>query len=302
MKRLQLKCLVTSTALHGLLIALVLASMGFSSVANRNQDLPILDVIPARLLDEALSGGGDPRPPGPLNKPPAEIKAIEPPPTPVQPAKPPEAKPQTIDNTPPPKPVPSKPAETPTAIDAPKPLQGDEPAPPKKTKVDISKKTIRSTVVSPKDQERAEREATENALQEARNTWRNQFSRAVRSIRTNLSSRTTIEVSGGGVGGTGGEAYANYAQAILSLYDQAWRDPEDVADLTLSVRARIIIARDGRVMSSVIVQQSGNAAMDKSVQQALERISRVPAFPAESKDLERTFYINFNLKTKRLLG
>jgi hypothetical protein len=43
--------------------------------------------------------------------------------------------------------------------------------------------------------------------------------------------------------------------------------------------------------------------MDASVKRALDRVESIgKEFPASSKDSERTFIINFNLKTKRMLG
>jgi TonB family protein len=315
MKRVQYQCLAVSTVAHGLLVLIVLLGIGFSSSQKLDNDLPILEIIPARLVDEAVFGGGDPRPPGPV------IKTPERQASPAVVANPPVVKPQPAIETPPPKPEPvaktqpksaSEPTvEPPKVSEPPKKVTSDEPSPepaktpPQKNRtIDLSQRKTRSEVsgVNPLNSVRTRREDAENARRESSENWRKQLSGAVGSIRRNLSSSTTIEVSGGGVGGTGGEAYANYAQVIRSIYDHAWMDPEEVADSGLTVRARIVIARDGRVLSSRVVQPSGVAAMDKSVRQALDRVTRVPAFPAGSKDYDRTFNINFNLESKRSLG
>ncbi|HRY48224.1 MAG TPA: TonB family protein [Candidatus Paceibacterota bacterium] len=315
MKRVQYQCLAASTVAHSLLVLIVFLGIGFGSAQKREVDLPILEVIPSRLVDEAVFGGGDPRPPGPENKTP-ERQAL-----PAAPANPPPIKPQPASEPPPSKPEPApksdskappeKPIDPPKAAEPAKPFPSDEPSPapvktpPKKARnIDLSQRKTRSEVsgIVPRNTQRAQQEAADKARREAIENWRGQISGALGSIRRNLSSSTTIEVSGGGVGGTGGEAYANYAQVIRTLYDRAWIDPEEVADSNLSVRAAIVIARDGRILSSRLVRPSGVAAMDKSVRQALDRVTRVPAFPAESKDIERTFNINFNLKAKRSLG
>jgi TonB family protein len=333
MNRLQLKCFMVSTALHGLMAIALLVGMGLSATHHVPDDLPMLEVIPSRLIDEALAGGGDPRPPGP---PPSQATPVKPaentalPPV-AQPPAAPESKPvSTPVITPPPKPKPAQPQniidqeedKLPLPDSKPPKVQkpvvnSDEPT-PETTKKDSAAKPKKSmelkrttlAAVSGKsvkeEQAKEQQEAADRAAESARvaavNAWRDQLGNAVGSIRRNLSSATTIEVGGGGVGGTGGEAYAGYGLVIRSIFDRAWRDPEEVEDLKLSVRTKIVIARSGKVLSTDIVQRSGNAAMDKSVQQALDRVRQVPAFPAESHDAERVFYINFNLKAKRSIG
>lgn len=306
MKRLHLKCLVVSAAVHGLLAVALFTGMGFSAVRQLDPDLALLDVIPAKLIDEALSGGGDPRPPAAAPPAPAPKTLVQPTPAPPPPADP---KPHPVSRPAPDMPEPQpKVTPPPKTAEAPQPPPADEPspqpAPPRKRNIDLTKRTTRTATTpnNTRDPQRAEREAADNARQAAARSWRNQLSGAVDSIRRNLSSGITVEISGGGVGGTGGEAYANYSQAIRSRYNQAWIDPEEVADLSLTVRTRINIARDGRVLSAQIIAASGNSAMDKSVQQALDRVRYVDPFPESSKDLERIFLIKFNLKAKRLLG
>jgi outer membrane biosynthesis protein TonB len=61
-----------------------------------------------------------------------------------------------------------------------------------------------------------------------------------------------------------------------------------------------VIRRDGTVVEARIVKPSGIRAMDKSVERALE-LKFIAPFPEDAKDSERLFYINFDLKTKRLL-
>ena len=66
----------------------------------------------------------------------------------------------------------------------------------------------------------------------------------------------------------------------------------------------MVIGRDGSVNADSIVKRSGVPALDKSVQNALDRvrIRGLPPFPDGAKENQRTYIINFNLKAKRLIG
>ena len=116
-------------------------------------------------------------------------------------------------------------------------------------------------------------------------------------ISENLSAGTTIEPLG-----PGGPAYANYAQVVKTYYDRAWIDPEEVSENAATVKVRVVIARDGAVVSDSIITRSGVSSLDKSVENALRRVQQLPPFPEGAKEAQRTFIINFNLKAKRLLG
>jgi outer membrane biosynthesis protein TonB len=65
------------------------------------------------------------------------------------------------------------------------------------------------------------------------------------------------------------------------------------------VEATITMAKDGRVLSSRITKQSGILAVDRSVQNALDDVHRVPGFKATpTNQLDRfTFVFNFDVKS-----
>ena len=131
-------------------------------------------------------------------------------------------------------------------------------------------------------------------------SYRKNVSQVIGGIRTGLSSSVTIE--GIGEGGTGGPAYANYGQAIKSLFDQAWYDaPTEIADNSLTTEVRVVISRDGTVVAR-IVRRSGNIVLDKSVERAMLRVRTVPPFPEGAKDIERIYQIKYNLEAKRHTG
>ncbi len=119
---------------------------------------------------------------------------------------------------------------------------------------------------------------------------------AVGNITSGISGSTLVEMPG-----PGGEAFVNYSEYIWSKYYAAWRTPEERGGAS-SVRVEIVVARDGRVISADIIKRSGDAALDKSVRDALDRVRTLPAFPEGARDLTRTFKINFTLKAKRQLG
>ena len=91
----------------------------------------------------------------------------------------------------------------------------------------------------------------------------------------------------------------NYLQTVLGAYDAAWYPPREIEEGGSIVTVRVKVARSGNILSAVISKRSGIPALDQSVQRAFERVRSLNPFPEGSKDLERTFKIDFNLKAKR---
>ena len=300
MNRLQKKCLIASLALHALLCLILLVGPAFLSSNHKGVDQPTLEVIPAKIVDSLFSGGGNPK-----ANPPAAQRLVEPPP-PVQ---------QT--ETGPPEPTPKPPQLNEQVADEPKPVV-------EKTKPEVVEKSasrkpeikVSTTVVkraSEKEKARAEAEAKAKAQTEAKarakaeaearrratQQLESRLNSAYQSLSKNLSSGTTIEPLG-----PGGEPYADYGQVVKSYYDQAWIDPEDVSEDAATVKVKVVIGRDGSVNSDSIMKRSGVPALDKSVQNALDRVRLrgLPPFPEGAKESQRTYIINFNLKAKRLVG
>ncbi len=287
MNRVQKKCLLASLALHALLCAILLVGPAFLSVDHRNADLPTLEVIPAKIVDSLFSSVGNPKP-----NPPGTQRVVEPP-APAQPTE-----------TRPPEPTPKPPQ-----IKEPVTREVEKPA-PQKPGIKVSTTLVkRSAETDTKEKARAEAEAKAKAQAEAkaradarRRTTQQLESRlnsAFESLSNNLSSGTTVEPVG-----PGGEAYADYGQVVKSYYDQAWVDPEDVSEDAATVQVKVVIRRDGTVNLDSIQKRSGISALDRSVQNALDRVRLrgLPPFPEGAKETQRTYIINFNLKAKRLVG
>jgi TonB family protein len=277
MNRLQKKCVIATAGFHLLLLLILVFGSAFFSPQPKPDDTQLLDVIPANLIDAAFNSGvrgATPPAPAPVVVPPPQPA----PPTPVvQPAPQPPA-PKAVVTPPPtlterleniftPKPEPLKPA-------------------PAKTETQTHKIQVNTQLVSrtaPKNSP-----PTDNSQQTAR-----AISAAIKNLQKNLKPGTTINMPGDST-----VAYANYASVVKSVYDAAWTLPDTIAG-DENITVKVTIASDGTVISSHIIERSGDAPVDASVQKALDRVTFVAAFPEGSSDKQRTYTINFNPQIKK---
>jgi TonB family protein len=262
MNRLQKKCVIVTAGVHLLLLLILLVGPAFFSPKPKADDLQVLDVIPANLIDAPFNSGvanATPPPPEPV--------VVPPPPVPV---------------VAPPEPVTPK-------VEPPKPAIKDPEkslAPPEKPKPQISTKLVTRT--PPKASPNA-KPANDAARARA-------FKNAARRLQEKLSSSTTVDMPG-----NSSVSYANYASAVRSIYDENWNLPDHIANDEEITRASVTIASDGTVISARIVTPSGDANVDASVQSVLERVKEIAPFPEGATEKERTYIINFNPKTKKML-
>ena len=289
MDRLQKKCLIATAGTHLLLILILIVGPGFFKSTPKVDDMPVLLVIPP--LTDGKMNSGQPTP-------------TQPPPSPKP--LPPQPKPEVT--PPPPKPIPTpdppKPEVKPVEPD--QPDQPDKPSPeaivpvkpkvkhpPHKIEVDIShpvKRVIKNT-----DNTDAEADAKE--AKRERDAARKAFTSAMKNIEKNSSTATEVTMPG-----TSSVSYANFAQAVKSIYDRAWTAPDDAANEDANTIVKVTIASDGSVVSSRIVTPSGDAKVDASVQRALDNVTFIGPFPDGATEKTRTFTINFNLQSKRQDG
>jgi protein TonB len=271
MNRMQKKCVVASTGLHLLLVVILFIGPAFLSSNQESENRPLIDFIPLKTIDEALSGGGNPN-----------ARAQQPI------AQPPAPQPQRVAPQPVRQPAPTKPVER-------------EPSPPKKQPAkdlpDISlKKVTRREAGKPSKQKPA---ASSNVKASPQQT---QLAKAAkdfeRNVRQGLSSSTTVELSGPGGGGV---PYANFLDALRKRYTDAWLVPDGVTDDSATATASVTIARDGTVLNAHIIVPSGNALADQSVQAVLRRVTHAVPLPDGAEESQRTVTIKFNVKAK-LLG
>jgi TonB family protein len=98
-----------------------------------------------------------------------------------------------------------------------------------------------------------------------------------------------------------GEAFdSGYAAVVKERYSTAWTPASDTASDDANTKVSVTIGSDGTVIASRILNPSGDARVDASVQRTLDRVKFVAPFPDGAKEKQRTFIINFNLKAKRL--
>ena len=286
MNRLQKKCLIATTGFHLLLVLTIVFGAAFFTSRPKPDETQLLDVIPPNLIDAALSSGvKNAQPPAPT--PPQPVQQPQPTPQPPQP-KPPEPKPEPV------KPVePVKPPEklSPDDLKAVEPVE--KPAKPAPKKPEISLKLVEKKIpkVAP-DTSDADARAAAAAKKRAA-----AFAKALASIKSNSSSATTVDMPG-----ASSVSYANYASVVKSIYEQAWTPPDDTASDDANTKVSVTIGSDGTVISSRILNPSGDSRVDGSVQRTLDRVNFIAPFPDGAREKERTFIINFNLKAKRMLG
>jgi TonB family protein len=290
MNRLQKKCLVGSMALHALLCAILIVGPAFLSSKQKEFNLPILEVVPDKLTDAPAYGGGNPN--------------AKPPPSPAQPAPLPPPKPAEreikqpkTESKPPPEPKPTVKAEPEVERAE---IKHEKPKPQIKVETKIIKRPTDKTpdkIVKKTEEEDAKAQARAEA--DARRRTAQQILAKLNGASErleSLSSSTRIEPLG-----PGGEAFANYGQAVRSIYERRWLKPAQIEE-TVVVKTTIQIARNGRVLSARVTGPSGNPAVDKSVRKVLDEVTLLPPFPEGSADQTRTFDIDFELKPNRMTG
>jgi protein TonB len=285
MNRTEKKCIIASAGIHLLLLLILLIGPAFLSSKNEVDDSPVLEFIPVLTTDLKASGGGDPNVkslPAAQVEPPARIPA--PAPAPVQ------------------KPV-AKPVVPPKEVAKPVPQEK-----PDSDAVEVTKKPVKPKVnlklvnrdTNPQDNAKARAEQQAREAVEAQRRVEDRVNRAVSGIKGGLSSSTEIRLKGPGGGGL---PYANFLDAVKAAYAREWRVPDGAADDSATATVSVVIARDGTVLSARITRSSGNAAVDRSVQNTLDRVKFAAPLPANAAESQREVSINFNVKTARqLLG
>jgi len=322
-----------SAAAHGLLLGLLVVGSAFVKPPKKDENVRFVKIFrDSQVTDGETQGGGNPNVPSDATPPAPKVVKQEPPPVkpvdppPVKPADPEPKKQEPPKQEPkknPPKVEPPKKTETPKVVKnplSPKVVPKQNLVDPKdKPKIEVNTDIVKTAKADPKAQreklekERAakeERDRQEREYQAAIRAQMEAVDRAKRQRQEDLAALGNIvgklenKMSSGvavDMPGPGGEAFINYADLIWTKYYQAWQTPE-ARDVRNPVKVEIVVAKDGRVISANIIKPSGDAQLDRSVRQALDRVSRLPAFPEGAKDPQRTFRINFELKSKRQFG
>jgi TonB family protein len=311
MNRLQKKCLIATTGFHLLLVVILIVGPGFFTEKPKPEDATMLDMIPDKSIEAALNSGekdAKPPTPTPIVTPPPQPVAT--PPTPTPPPQP-QPKPEV---TPPPEPKPEKtftekvkeiftpePVKQdpdPTPDPKPKPAKPVKPKPQHEVKVNLDDKITRTTPVDDSVQKAAaEERRQQREAQRAARARADAIHSAVQNLQANLTSSTKVSMPG-----HSSVSYAGYASKIKTIYTRAWQMPKTAANDETTATVSITVSSEGRVISSKIVDKSGDPDVDASVQQTLDRVDFIAPFPEGATEKTKTFIIDFNLKAKRMFG
>jgi len=281
MDRLAKKCVIASSVLHGTLVVVLLVGPAFLKSQEPVEAQQIIDFIPFKTLESSMSGGGNPNVEQTIPK---EL----PKPQPQEQAKPAEPKPPVREQAPPQKREEPKKTEPVKADLTPAAKEDDAGWKPTKPKISLKQVTRGST----------EKSSTPKST--SRNTDRAEsIKTAISKIQSAAPGGVNVELRGPGGGGI---PYAGFNDALVSAYMRAWLIPSDAADETSRVVVKITLRRDGTVISSQITSRSGNSALDASVQRALDKVTFVAPFPDSVKDAQKSFWLQFDPRAKRMMG
>ncbi|MCP5516998.1 MAG: TonB family protein [Verrucomicrobiales bacterium] len=299
MKPLQRECLTLSLIGHAALLAALFFGTAFlvAPLPPETESVTLLEFVPDRLVDaQGANPGGAAPPAQPPSTPPPRPPDPEPEPPREQPRTPrEEPKPPPVERTPKPERQP-EPERTPEPQRQPEPES--EPPKPKYRTADQIEVNLNQTERQPdrtaQRQAEADRRRREQEAADARRALNDSVSR----LRSQFDTQISFSVPG-----TGGASYMNYGDYVQQVYDRAWIEPTSGVDAAATVKTRVVIARDGKVLSATILERSGAAALDRSVQAVLDRVKNIGRpFPEGATDQQRSFIFNFNLKAKLGLG
>lgn len=289
MNRLQKKCVIGTAGIHLLLFLILIVGPAFFN-RQPKADNTVLDMIPANLVDNALNSGvqnAQPPPPAPVTPPtPQDLR----PPPPIR------TQPQVV-QPPPPQPTPKIVQPDPSFLEQVKRYFEPKPTPavtPDMTPVNRPEKShqnnqnnidVNTTLVKRKPVKNSRHTNPDNSQNTAA------INNAIQSLSHHLSSATKIDIPGNATA-----AYANYATVVRSVYEQMLltQKPEQVAREDETTKVKIVVTRDGTVVSSSIISRSGDPAWDDAVQRTLDKVTFIAPFPDGATDNERSYNLSFN--------
>ena len=186
-----------------------------------------------------------------------------------------------------------------------------EPPKEKKPAVASSKSSLTNLVKRPTVDNKAIQLAQAKRDQEARDAARDarelkaQRDRILSDVdgaiggATSRLSKSGVAISPGqDFGGAAAAAAGQYGDSLKAIYDAKWTLKSDAYDDDTAASVRVIVRRDGSVVSATMTKPSGNAGFDRSVRAVLNDVTRVLPFPTEMKDSEREFTWRFVRRTR----
>jgi len=119
-----------------------------------------------------------------------------------------------------------------------------------------------------------------------------QLKAAIRDMRDQDQFLAEIKVN---VAGANVAAFNLYTNIVGVVYRRSWEPliPRGLAQVR-TAKVSVTIRRDGRVLKARIISRTGDPALDRSVQRALDGVRTIgKPFPAGSRDSQRTFTLDF---------
>ncbi len=273
---------------HGLLIALLFVGSAFSRPP-RPPEIPtaVLTFVPDKLVDRAVVSA----PRGtPSRSPSTTFRHPTPPPSSRSP-KPKSSKPS---HTVRPKPTPSRHQSTHRTSPRARPSRRSPPPKPLSRKIRVN---LRPTT------RQIEPSKTSSPSPPPRRSEPSQAERLLQQTLSALEHRLATSSMSVTTPGAASVSYANYGLYVRMVYERAWHPPQHAKQSLATVKAEVVIARDGRVLSARILQPSGDPQLDRSVQETLDRVKSIGRpFPKGAKEKQRTFIINFKLRAVSTWG
>jgi TonB family protein len=293
MNRLQKKCVIASGIAHATLVLVLLVGPAFLGSDDPTIDAKdIIDFIPFKTLEQNMTGGGNPNV--------AQVIPAPAPPTPTPPTPPTPPPPAPRVEQHDPTPEPPKPAQREVQRTVPDNSKPDpdalEPAKRSAPKISLTQVTRNTSTSRSSDTAKAQRDRDRAAARERAES----VDRAISAINAGASGSVKVDELRGP--GGGGVPYAGFNPALVSAYMRAWLVPADLANSSAKVVAKITLNRNGDVISARIERSSGNADLDESVRRALDKVSYVAPFPESMKDTQKTFWLEFDPRAKRMMG
>lgn len=286
MNRNQKKCLAQSTLIHALVLGGLFSSLVIQPIPEPPKPMPLQLASASRVeaLLAAQSKPADTIPPQPEPKPepPAQEKVVQPEPKPQpkpkQQAKPKVEQPKAKQETKPKPKAEAKPQPKPT------------PKPEKKV---IKPNLERVTRSNPLTEVKTEKPVTPQPDPSAQ--FKNTVQQKLNSIRQNLSATSTIQAPSNVGSPVDSERYARW---VRESYENAWNRPDAAQRDNSTVKVRVLVKRDGSIISATIISKSGDPLLDQSIQRALDLVKKLPRFPDGIQEPQMEFTINFNLKSR----
>jgi TonB family protein len=316
MTRFETKCLVGAAGLHGVLLGTILATAAFRTEPPKQSVTPI-SWIALQTSDTPglMKGNPDARPTVAKQQPPAAQPAEpvaqpqpekpQPQPEKVEPRS--EPTPPKVQSDPPPKPHRHSVEPDLTPIHK----TESEPLNPKSwksrvksandIKVDLSTKVKTShhtTRTSSSSDDEAEARAQAAAQRRTAQSIGRTLGDLAKGINKSAAKADVFDLPGQG----GNAAFVDYRTALFSAYYNAWTCPQEVDSDLAAVEVKVVVARNGSIISAEITRKSSDGSLNRSVQRALDAVSKLPPFPEGSTDEQRSFKIRFNVKAKQSLG